>query len=149
MLATVRAEDGIAIAVASSGIAALLLEGGRTAHSRLKIPVNGISELSTCNMTKQSNEAEFIQVADIIIWDEAPMQHKHTFEAVDRTFQDLTGIDKPFGGKVVIMGGDFRQVLPVIPRAGRTQVVEASLNRSFLWSRHVCVLTLHQNMRVQ
>ena len=148
LLATVRAEDGIAIAVASSGIAALLLEGGRTAHSRLKIPVNGISELSTCNMTKQSNEAEFIQVADIIIWDEAPMQHKHTFEAVDRTFKDLTGIDKPFGGKVVIMGGDFRQVLPVIPRAGRTQVVEASLNRSFLWS-HVCVLTLHQNMRVQ
>ena len=69
---------------------------------------------------------------------------------MDRTFQDLTGIDKPFGGKVVIMGGDFRQVLPVIPRAGRTQVVEASLNRSFLWSRHVCVLTLlHQNMRVQ
>ena len=68
---------------------------------------------------------------------------------MDRTFQDLTGIDKPFGGNVLIMGGDFRQVVPVIPRAGRTQVVEASLNRSFLWSRHVCVLTLHQNMRVQ
>jgi hypothetical protein len=148
LLATVRAENGVAIAVASSGIAALLLEGGRTAHSRLKIPVNGINELSTCHITKQSNEGELIQVADIIIWDEAPMQHKYTFEAVDRTFRDLTGIDKPFGGKVVVMGGDFRQVLPVIPRASRAQVVEASLNRSTIWS-DVCVITLHQNMRVQ
>ena len=39
LLATVRARGDIALAVASSGIAALLLEGGRTAHSRLKIPI--------------------------------------------------------------------------------------------------------------
>jgi hypothetical protein len=39
ILSSVRAEGKVAIAVASSGIAALLLEGGRTAHSRFKIPV--------------------------------------------------------------------------------------------------------------
>jgi hypothetical protein len=43
-----RADNGIALAVASSGIAALLLEGGWTVHSRFKIPVNGINDLSTC-----------------------------------------------------------------------------------------------------
>jgi len=148
VLSTIRAENGIALAVASSGIAALLLEGGRTAHSRLKIPVNGINELSTCNIKKQSNEEELINIAQIIIWDEAPMQHKFTFEAVDRTLRDLTHVDRPFGGKVVVMGGDFRQVLPVIPRASRAQIVEASLNRSYIWN-HVQVITLHQNMRVQ
>jgi hypothetical protein len=148
VLSSIRAENEIALAVASSGIAALLLEGGRTAHSRLKIPVNGINELSTCNIKKQSNEEELIKVAQIIIWDEAPMQHKFTFEAVDRTLRDLTRVDKPFGGKVVVMGGDFRQVLRVIPRASRTQIVEACLNRSYIWN-HVQVLTLHQNMRVQ
>jgi hypothetical protein len=148
LLSSIRAENEIALAVASSGIAALLLEGGRTAHSRLKIPVNGINELSTCNIKKQSNEEELIKVAQIIIWDEAPMQHKFTFEAVDRTLRDLTQVDKPFGGKVVVMGGDFRQVLPVIPRASRAQIVEACLNRSYIWD-HVQVITLHQNMRVQ
>ncbi len=60
------------------------------------------------------------------------MQHKHAFEAVDRTFQDLTRLDRPFGGVVVVMGGDFRQVLPVIPKGSRAQIVQASLNRFLL-----------------
>jgi len=148
VLSSIRADNEIALAVASSGIAALLLEGGRTAHSQLKIPVNGINELSTCNIKKQSNEEELIKLAQIITWDEAPMQHKFTFEAVDRTLRDLTQVDKPFGGKVMIMGGDFRQVLFVIPRASRAQIVHASLNRSYIWD-HVQGITLHQNMRVE
>ena len=45
------------------------------------------------------------------------MMNKHIYEAADRTFRDLLGADVPFGGKVVVFGGDFRQVLPVIPRA--------------------------------
>jgi type IV secretory pathway VirB4 component len=47
LLANVRREGDIALAVASSGIAALLLEGGRTAHSRLKIPIANLNETST------------------------------------------------------------------------------------------------------
>lgn len=47
LLADVRSDGGIALAVASSGIAALLMEGGRTAHSRFKIPIN-LTEHSTC-----------------------------------------------------------------------------------------------------
>ncbi len=39
LLNTVRAQGRVAIAVASFGIAALLLDGGRTAHSRFKIPM--------------------------------------------------------------------------------------------------------------
>jgi ATP-dependent DNA helicase PIF1 len=77
------------------------------------------------------------------------MQHKWVFEAVDRTLRDITGIDKPFGGKVILMGGDFRQVLPVVPRANRGQVVAACLNRSQRIWRHVHVMKLHLNMRVQ
>jgi hypothetical protein len=43
------------------------------------------------------------------------MQHKHAIEAVDRTLQDLLENNSPFGGKIVLFGGDFRQTLPVIP----------------------------------
>ena len=136
----------LSLAVASSGIAALLLDGGATVHLHLKIPVNNIHKHSTCYIPRQSNEANLIQVTSLILWDEAPMQHKHTFEAVDQTFQDLIGVDKPFGGVVVVMGRDFRQVLPVIPMESRGQIVEASLNRSHLLKD---IMRLHQNMRVQ
>ena len=55
--------------------------------------------------------------------------------------------DKPFGGKCVVMGGDFRQILPVIPRGSRGQIVDACINSSFLWE--FCkVFTLTQNMRL-
>ncbi len=47
LLARVRGNGNIALAVASSGIAALLLEGRRTTHSQFKIPVNGLNTLST------------------------------------------------------------------------------------------------------
>jgi hypothetical protein len=47
LLAKVRREGDIALAVASSGIAALLLEGGRTAHSRFMIPATNLNETST------------------------------------------------------------------------------------------------------
>ncbi len=50
LLCTVRADERIALPVASSGIAALLLAGGRTAHSRFKIPVSGLSDTSTCKV---------------------------------------------------------------------------------------------------
>ncbi|KAJ8873300.1 hypothetical protein PR048_026934 [Dryococelus australis] len=40
ILATIRSHNEIALALASSGIAAALLEGGRTAHSALKLPLD-------------------------------------------------------------------------------------------------------------
>jgi len=149
LLSKIRStRGGIAIAVAGSGIAALLLEGGRTAHSRFQIPINNLDSNSTCFITKQSKEAQLILATDLIIWDEAPMHNKSTFEAVDKTLQDLTGINKAFGGKVIVMGGDFRQVLPIIPHGNRAEIVSSALNQSSFWP-HVSILKLHLNMRVQ
>ena len=150
LLSGVRAQpNGVALSVASSGIAALLLQGGRTAHSRFKIPVKGLDKDSCCFISKQSPEAALIRAADLIVWDEAPMMHRHVFEAVDRTFRDITGCSNLlFGGKVVVMGGDFRQILPVVPKGNRGQIVDACLNKSSILWPHVRVCKLHQNMRV-
>ena len=52
------------------------------------------------------------------------MMSRYVYEAVDRTFRDITGIEVPFGGKLIVLGGDFRQVLPVIPHAGPADVVQ-------------------------
>ena len=108
-----RSEIKIVFCVASSGIASLLLKGGRTVHLRFKVPIP-IHQESHCNIPKNSQLADLIRQANLVIWDEAPMQHRHIIEAVDRTFRDLCDSNKPFGGLTVVFGGDFQQILPVI-----------------------------------
>ena len=82
------------------------------------------------------------------------MGHRHIFEALDRSLRDIMRTVNPalqhlpFGGKVVVFGGDFRQVLPVVKRGDRGRIVAAALNRSHLW-RHVRVMRLQINMRVR
>lgn len=124
-----RGQGKIVLCVASSGIAALLLPDGRTSHSRFAIPLQ-INNLSSCHIKKDSMVAEFIKKTTLIIWDEVPMQHRHCFEAFDRTFRDLCGSeheDKLFGGVPVVPGGDFAQIPPVVTLGGRPKTVEASL----------------------
>ena len=129
----VRSMGKIVLAVASSGIASLLLPHGTTAHSQFKIPIQ-LLDTSTCNVSAQSDLAQLLIHADMICWDEAPMHPKLGYEAVQRTLQDLTGLDE-FGGKVVIFSGDFRQTLPVVPKGSRSAIVASSLSRCSFWSR--------------
>ncbi|KAL7120574.1 hypothetical protein ACP275_02G130000 [Erythranthe tilingii] len=150
--AALRSKGEIVLTVASSGIASLLIPGGRTAHSRFAIPFK-VHEESTCNIACESHLAGLIMKAKLIIWDEAPMIHKHCFEAVHQSLKDILSQsdpeneNKPFGGKIVVCGGDFRQILPVVPKGTRQQVVSASINSSHLW-QHCEVLTLTKNMRL-
>ncbi|WVZ58583.1 hypothetical protein U9M48_008841 [Paspalum notatum var. saurae] len=74
---------------------------------------------------------------------------RQAVEALINSMGDiLNAPDRPFGGKTVVFGGDFRQVLPVIRKGSRAQIVYASVRRSYLWvsMRH---LKLVRNMRAQ
>ncbi|XP_010451669.1 PREDICTED: uncharacterized protein LOC104733822 [Camelina sativa] len=84
----VRSRGQIVLNVASSGIASLLLEGGRTAHSRFAIPLNP-DEYSVCKIKPKSDLAKLIKEASLIIWDEAPMMIKFCFGALDKSFSDI------------------------------------------------------------
>ncbi|KAL5556627.1 hypothetical protein UlMin_038863 [Ulmus minor] len=103
----VRSKKLIALATASSGVAAAIMPGGRTAHSRFKLPLD-IEEKATCSVSKQSGLAKLLQTTKLIIWDEAPMINKRAIEAVDIMLQDINESNLPFGGKIIIFGGDFR-----------------------------------------
>jgi hypothetical protein len=91
----VRSNGWIVLCVASSGIAALLLPGGRTAHSTFSIPVETLCEDSTCQVEKNSKQADMLRQVRLIVWDEAVTQHRYTFlqyrvicSLTDFTFQD-------------------------------------------------------------
>ncbi|XP_028061087.1 ATP-dependent DNA helicase PIF7-like [Camellia sinensis] len=141
-----RSLGHIVITVASSRIASLLLVGGHTAHSTFSIPLD-VLENSICGFSKQSLQAELFRETKLIIWDEVPMQHRHCVEAVDRTLRDTCDSEKPYGGITVVLGGDFRQILPVITKGVREQIVNALLRYSFLW-KDTHVLSLNLNMRL-
>ncbi|XP_049399878.1 uncharacterized protein LOC125863960 [Solanum stenotomum] len=132
LLANVRSRGMIGLATATSGVVASILLGGRTAHLRFEIPLQ-TNESTMTNMSKQSGAAKLIRKAKMIIWDEAPMAKRQTIETVDRSFRDIMDIDKPFGGKVMVFGGDFQQVLPVVQKSTRAEIVNPCLVKSYLW----------------
>ncbi|XP_071042361.1 uncharacterized protein [Parasteatoda tepidariorum] len=71
ILAEIQSNKGIALTVASSGIAATLLDGGRTAHSVFKLPLNIQNNPGAgCNIRKQSCMVTVLKHCKIIIWDE-------------------------------------------------------------------------------
>ncbi|KAL6569662.1 hypothetical protein OROMI_014176 [Orobanche minor] len=143
-----RGRGDIVLPVASSGIASLLLPKGRTAHSRFGIPIK-VHEDSTCTKIKPDSDVTgLLKRTSLIIWDEAPMAHKHCYEALDRSLKYVLQSYKPFGGLVIVFGGDFRQILPVVPKGSRHDIVNAAICSSKLWSS--CeVLRLTKNMRLQ
>ena len=137
----------VALAMATTGIAANLLDLGRTYHSRMKAPLNPDSE-STLNISAQSGLAKLIRMAKLLLIDEVTMLDRFQLEAMDRTLRDLLNKPEvPFGGKIVILAGDFRQCLPVIPAASRAAIIRQCINKSDLW-RQFEVMELTMNMRV-
>jgi len=80
------------------------------------------------------------------------MMNKLCFEAFDRTLRDIMkSVDhakqqKLFGGKVVILGGDFRQILLLVKKRSIYDV-RSTINYSKLW-KYCKVLKLIKNMRL-
>ena len=107
ILAAIRSKNQIA--VVSSEIAATLLEGGRTAHSALKLPINLLSvDKPRCSVTKHSETEKLMRECKIIICDECMMAHKKALEAVGRTMQDLRRDSRRFGGAMILLSRNLR-----------------------------------------
>jgi hypothetical protein len=109
ILSHLRGQGKIVLVVTSSRITSLLLMGGRTAHSRFKIPID-LHDESTCNITQQMKVAKLVRKADLIIWDEAPMMHRRAFKVVDRSLCDLMQLDDAQATEKILMGRSWSLV---------------------------------------
>jgi hypothetical protein len=104
-----RGKGKTVICAASTGIAALLLPGGRTSHSHFGIPVP-VHNDSMSKVAKHSQSADILRDVDLIIWDEVLMQHKFCFEVVHQLLCDMRSVSDNgllFAGVPVVLGGDF------------------------------------------
>ena len=81
------------------------------------------------------------------------MTHRNYFEVVDHSLRDIlhftasNSAKKPFRGKTIVLSSDFRQILLVVAKGRREQIVEASINKSSLWN-NCRVFILTKNMRL-
>ena len=132
------------IAVAFTGIAASLLEDGQTIHSRFGVPLN-----VDATTTWSHGDPKYQELKDCaaIVMDEISMCSKYIIMGVDRFMRDLCGNKRPFGGKIVIFSGDFRQTLPIVKGCNTAKSVGLCIkNCPEIWGK-VRNFSLAENMR--
>ena len=132
---------------ANSGIAATLLKGGCTVHKLFCLPVP-VVDTSSCRISPTSHKADELRQIDVFLLDEGSMLPKFALEAIDRMLRDICNCDLPFGGKIFLISGDFRQLLPVLRNGRPAEIIEMCLKNSHLWSSF-SRFALSENMRAR
>ena len=143
---SLKASGETVLCVASTGIAATLLEDGTTYHSQFGLGGNSTETTNSC-IRSNSKAAQIIRNAKMIIWDEVTMTPYFALDAVDRLLREIMGVPRPFGSKIFLIGGDFRQILPVVKHGSRTSIVQSSIKQSKTW-KVFKNLKLTKNMRL-
>ena len=135
MLAKVRKSGSKALAVASSGIAATLLNDVKTAHSIFKLPIAvSLEQRSLCSIRESCPLGKLLQEPSLIIWDECTMSHRVHVEAVHCTLKDIRNSSRILGDVTFVLVGDFRQTIPVIVKGTLGDIIKAFLKSSSLWN---------------
>ncbi|KAL3096458.1 hypothetical protein niasHS_004420 [Heterodera schachtii] len=151
IIAKVKAAGFNFLPMAATGIAAELLYEGQTVHKRL-CRQRHIDASTPLNVDLESNFAEMLRKIDGMIIDEISMQNRDVLEYVDRLLRFVvpTNLLKslPFGGKAVVIGGDWKQLTPVVPGGGHLDQYNASVKNSALF-KHFTTHRLVTNHRLQ
>ncbi|KAL3088235.1 hypothetical protein niasHS_009532 [Heterodera schachtii] len=151
IIAKVKAAGFNFLPMATTGIAAELLYEGQTVHKRL-CRQRHIDASTPLNVDLESNFAEMLRRIDGMIIDEISMQNRDVLEYVDRLLRFVVPTELlkslPFGGKAVVIGGDWKQLTPVVPGGGHLDQYNASVKNSALF-KHFTTHRLVTNHRLQ
>lgn len=140
------------VSCAYSGIAASLLIRGKTVHTWFKLPLHCRPPVQS-SLSNNSDQAQHIRNARLILIDEAPMLQKHQLEAIHNLLNELENkppedsSNYPFAGKLIVLAGDFRQTLPVIPKERKAVIIDSLISNWNLWKTFTTI-HLSTNERV-
>lgn len=102
------------VCVAPTGLAALNLPDAMTIHSFFKFPIDKIM-LGVDDVPADAHLTELLRYTDCIVIDEISMVRADIFNALEISLRvNGNAMDRPFGGKQIIVVGDFLQLPPVI-----------------------------------
>ncbi|KAI3939061.1 hypothetical protein MKX01_001929 [Papaver californicum] len=74
------------------------------------------------------------------------MANRYAFEVLYRILRDLSKVELLFGGKILVLGGNFSQVLPVVERGTQAQTGSTCLTNAKFW-KDLKVIHLKENIR--
>jgi hypothetical protein len=128
---------------AATTLAALMTEGGKTAHSLFKYPVvedeDDIDEYNKPQCKLDNTERLLLLNETLVIfWDEFISNHRNLFEAVQQKVKNKM---------VFVCTGDFSQILPVISNGTAEQIMNSTILYSQYWNQFQ-KLHLNENMRI-
>uniref|UniRef100_A0A0M3IH79 ATP-dependent DNA helicase n=1 Tax=Ascaris lumbricoides TaxID=6252 RepID=A0A0M3IH79_ASCLU len=132
----VHSPSDAAIVLASTGIAATLLIVGTTVRSRFRLP-SQLFHNSVSSVKADTPEAGTIRKSRLIIWNESCLLQSYALEAVDALLKDFTPYAKrniAFGGHVVLLGDDWKQMLPVVEDGTTEDIIKNMICNCPLWT---------------
>lgn len=133
--ATLRSMRKIVMTSAPSALAASLHMAGTTCHKCFGLPVTNDRVKRTSTLTARSYQGIALRLCDLLIIDEFSMMDVLNFDCADRVCRDVCDVKSPFGGKVVLLCGEFAQLPPVVPNGLRTEIIAASGISHPLWPK--------------
>ena len=127
--------DLIFLPTAKSAFAAQCYEGGCTTHSTFKVllslsipnplscnsqvPISDNSELLVSPIQPNNPHGQLLREVAVIVWDKAPMANRAVLACIEETCQNVMCNNSPFGGKIILLIGDFCQICSVICGASK------------------------------
>ncbi len=123
----------IVVSVASTGMAASLIDGGKTVQCTFSLSLPLVSEIAP-KIKKDSEKGKLLINAKLMFWDECTMLPSYAYNSVDILLKDLMSNDLPFGGKTVLIAGDFRQTLPIYKHGTPADVLGITIKNSKIWN---------------
>jgi len=145
-----RAAGGVLAVTGATGLSASTFERGMTVHKMFDIPVQDQLDatplISNISVDGSNRRAKFLHACQAIVIDEIWALHRSVIEAVDAVMRRIMNVEEPFGGKPVFAIGDPRQTAPIVPGAGKPQIIEHSFLASPLFRRFE-LHELQQSMR--
>ena len=126
------------------GVAASLLQGGQTIHSFYNLPIE-LNEDSVCRFSP--SKINILHSTSLFIMDEASMISSPGLQAIERSMRDVFSSNVLFGGRVIVLGGDFRQTLPIPPPQIAHRLLGYTILNCPFWSQFRR-FRLTNNMRV-
>lgn len=129
LLTATRSIGGLALACATTAVAAANYDNGTTAHGLFKLPVKADpmdQEPIVASLPPRCQQLELLNASTFIVWDEFPSAHRECFEAA---YSGTDGI----ANTVFVATGDFRQIGPVVAKGSRPESASASILCSPTW----------------
>lgn len=138
------------VACATTGIAAILLPGGSTVHNTFRVAID-LDPLMPSQLRYSDLQAKRLREASLIIIDEVSMMHRDVFNHIDKTLRSLyhqsdVRNGMPFAGKALVIGGDWKQLLPVVTNGNDADQANVSVKNAKLFEMFE-TLRLTENMR--